>query len=386
MRPRTTLLLAGLPALLVAAGAPSQGFRLPSGLAVAVQTDVLRPLVRITLRLDLPAGLAEADVRMLGAALARGGAGPHSARDLQRSGMVDGHAWSFEVRGGSLFWSVLADSQDQEGAAEQLAHRVMRPDLAEGWRNLRAEAAETSGRAAFCAALARDPAHWNLPEDASLGRLLALGHAVLRPERATLSFQGDVTLAQARQLALLQFGTWRPGPPDALPDPVPRQADPRIALAPGSEGRTLQVGLERLSGPEGFQASADILVAHRLAGLFEWREGYLVHVRTLRPSEGFSQALRDLIADVDRRLAVPPGAEDLRILGEAREAAVLRQRLEPALAHHALPEELPLERLAPLLEAAAVRKRLRVLLEGAGSEDQAALAALGLGPVQRFNR
>lgn len=386
MRPPAAILFLAVPAQLVASGVPPQGFRLPSGLAVAVQTDVLRPLVRITLRLDLPAELAEADLRMLGAALARGGAGPHSAQDLQRSGMADGHAWTFEIRGRSLSWSVLADSQDQEGAAEHLAHRVVRPDLTEGWRNLRMEAAETSGRAAFRAALTQDPVHWNLPEDATLERLLALGRALLRPERATLSFQGDVTLAQARQLALLQFGTWRPGPPDALPDPVPRLAGPRITLAPGSEGRTLQAGLERASGPEGLQASVDILMAHRLAGLFDRREGCLVHAHTLRPSEGFSQALQALLAEVDRRLAVPPGAEDLRILRETRAAALLRQRLEPALAHHALPEDLPLERLAPLLEAAAVRKRLRVLLEGAGSEDQTALAALALGPVQRFNR
>lgn len=386
MKLRMFPFLIGLPALTAAGGPAPQGFQLPSGLGVSVQPDALRPLVRITLRLELPPGVAEADLRLLGAALARGGASPHSARDPHRLGSSEGHAWTFEIRGAALVWSVLADSQDQEGAAERLAQGVMRPDLAGGWQTLQAEAAELSGRTVFESALARDPVRWNLPQGASLGRLLALGRALLRPERATLGFQGDVTLAQARQLALLQFGTWRPGPPDPLPGPVPQLAGPRIALAPGAEGRILQVGVGLPPGPEGLQAAAEILVAHRLAGLFRQKEGCWVHARALLPSEGFPQALQGLLAEVDRRLAPPPGPEDLRALREGREAAALRRRLEPALALRALPEDLPIDRIGPLLAPSEVRKRLMVLLEGAGSEDQTALAGLGLGPVQRFNR
>lgn len=379
-------LLAGASVLMSAAEPAPPGFRLPSGLEVLVHPDAHRPLVRITLRLELPPGLAEADLRLLGAALARGGAGPHAGSSSRRPGRGEGHAWTFEARGTALIWSVLADSQDQEGAAELLAHAVIRPDLAGGWRELQAEAVEPAGGDAFRSGWTGEPAGWMAPEGATLGRLLALGRALLRPERATLRFQGDATLPQARQLALLQFGTWRPGPADPLPDPVPRLAGSRILLAPGPEGRALHAGFCLPPAPEGLQAAAEVLLAHRLAGLFDRSGGQLVHARALQPAEDFPQVLRALLAEIDRRLAAPPGAEDLRILQEERATATLRQRLEPSRAFKAPPDLLSLERIAPLLAPAVVRERLRVLLEGAGPEDQTALAALGLGPVQRFNR
>lgn len=373
-------------ALPVLAAAPEPLFRLPSGLTVVLRSDPVCPLVRLTLRVDLPDDLAEADLHLLGSALARGGAGPFAAPALARQLEAEGHTWSFEIRGRSLVWSVLADSQDQEGAAEVLAHRVLRPDLVEGWQRLRGETAEPSGREAFRARWVRDPAHWTPPEGASPARLLAVARVVLRPERATLLLQGDVMPAQARQLALLQFGTWRPGPAEPLPEPAPRQPEARALVAPGPEGRVLRMALRPFPGEEGPLAAHEAVLAHRLGGLFFQKEGALLHQRTLTAGETHAQALGSVLADLDRRLAGSPDLSDLRALEAARASAALRQGLEPAGASSALPEILPLERLGPLLEAATVRKRLVVLLEGAGPEDQAALADLGLGPVQRFNR
>lgn len=372
--------------LVSAADLPASGFQLPSGLTVSVRSDLARPLVRITLRLDLPAALSEPDLRLLGAALARGGAGPHSAEDVQRQRAAEGHVWTFERQDGALVWSVLADSQDQEGAAELLAHAVVRPGLYEGWHLLQKEAAEPSGRAALHARLTSDPAHWVLPQGSTLPRLLALGQAVLRPERATLAFQGDVTSAQARQLALLQFGTWRPSPSGPLPEPPPQADSSRVLVAPSLEGRALHLGLALGSRPGGLPMAQDLLLAHRLRGLFHRQAGYLIHRRSLSPSEGYPQALQALLREVERRLSLPPGAGDLRILNLERATAALHQRLEPSQALQGLPEPIPLERMGPLLAYETVRDRLVALLEGAGPEDQASLGDLGLGPVQRFNR
>ncbi len=380
------LAVAGASALVSGAQPSPASFRLPSGLPVVLLTDGLRPLVRITLRIEVPESLSAADLRFLAAALARSGAGPHSAAAFRSQRSAEGHAWRFEVRGRALVWSVLADSQDQEGAAELLAHGVVRPDLIEGWKRLQAEANAPGGRATLLAAVEPDPSRWPKPEGGSLGRLLALGTQVLRPERAILTLQGDATLAQARQLALLQFGTWQPGAPDPLPDPAPRWERPRVLLAPGPEGRILQAGLEPVPGSEALQAAVEILLAHRLSGLFAAGPEGLLHRRALAGTESFPQSLRALLAEVERRLSAPAGPEDLRALEAGRSAADLHRRLEPARALDALPEALSLAQIGPLLSPASIRERLVVLLEGAGPEDQAALADLGLGPVQRFDR
>ncbi len=380
---RAAVLMGILPVL---AATPEPLFRMPSGLTVVLRPEPVRPLVRLTLRVDLPSDLAEADLQLLGAAMARGGAGPFPAQVLARQMAVEGHAWAFGVRGRTLVWSVLADSQDQEGAAELLAHQVLRPDLVEGWQRLQAEGKDRSGRQVFRALRAQDPAHWVLPEGGTLLRLLALGRSLLRPERASLTLQGDVTAAQARQLALLQFGTWRPGDPDPLPDPAPRMAGARVLVAPGPEGRVLRVALRPISGPEGLQAASKALLTFRLRGLFLAGDDGLVHQRVLEGGENHLKALQALLAELDRRLARAPGTTDLHALEAARAAERLRQGLEPARALEALPDALSPDQMPPLLDPAALRSRLVVLLEGAGPEDQAALANLGLGPVQPFNR
>jgi len=353
--------LRGLPLLLpwalLASPAASQEFRAPNGLRVLLDERHDHPLVRLELRVAWEGPESSGP---LVAVLERSGAGGFGRAALERA-LAD-RGLSLKLGGGrhSLGWSMLADSQAQEDAFEFLAHGVFRPSLAEGLAALRRHP-KPSPEEAFRAALGLSVEDAGAPR-LDLPGLLALHRRMVRPERALLIIQGDLNLAQARQLVMLHFGTWAPaqdpsvqgsGEPPSIParqtfpgapraawagSPAPEggaparaahgllalllerafAGDPAIALeAPRPEGdagailfRTLpsagpdpeRVLRERLEplGVQGFQA-ADLEGAKR-----RWRAERLT--LALHPAE-------DLAARAERLLCGDPGAnlEEVRL-------------------------------------------------------------------------
>lgn len=205
-----------LPAALVASPPAGrvQEFRTPSGLRVLLEERHERPLLRLELRVawearELPGG-RECAGEMMCAILDRCGAGGMTRFALERSLGDRGLKLDFEGQKNSLFWSMLADSQDQEDAFQFLAHAVFRPSLVEGITATQREAKrEVSPEDAFRAALGF-PIEGVTVCELELPELLALHRQLVRPERAVLVIQGDLNLAQARQLVSLHLGTWAP--------------------------------------------------------------------------------------------------------------------------------------------------------------------------------
>ena len=91
-----------------------------------------------------------------------------------------------------------------------------------------------------------------VPKGAGLDHLefpevLALYQALVRPEHAVLVLYGDLSLAQARELALLHLGVWGPAPAPAVTAGAPSvQAAPRFsALLDGGPVAELWAGAIR---------------------------------------------------------------------------------------------------------------------------------------------
>jgi hypothetical protein len=89
----------------------------------------------------------------------------------------------------------------------------------------------------------------------------------LRPRGALLVLSGDVTLEQARALALRAFGAWTGAPPAAAPPPAPPPRRPtRILLVhrPGSQQSNILIGnIAQRAGDPQYYASA---IANRILG------------------------------------------------------------------------------------------------------------------------
>ena len=228
-----------LPCMLAAA--PADGwkeFRTPSGLRVVLEARHERPLVRMELRVAWPdaelppEGCAS---ELLCAVLGRCGAGGLSRFVLERT-LAD-RGLKLNLVGGrhGLAWSMLADSQDQEDAFAFLAHAVFRPSLSEGIiATLRDSKPSVTAEDAFRAALGF-PREGITICDLEPAALYALHRRLVRPDHAILLIQGDLSLAQARQLVLLHFGTWAPSPePSPEPKPGPRSVRIQRQMVPGS--------------------------------------------------------------------------------------------------------------------------------------------------------
>jgi predicted Zn-dependent peptidase len=262
MRPLPLL----LPAVLLgslAAGEP-QEFRTLNGLRVLLEPRHERPLVRLELRTawearELPGG-KECAGELMGAILERCGAGGLNRFALERSLGDRGLKLTFKGRRGSLAWTMLADSQDQEEAFQFLAHAVFRPALAEGVSAIQREAKRDAlSEAAFRAALGF-PMEGVTSCELDLPELLALHGRLVRPERSVLVIQGDLNLAQARQLVSLHLGTWAPAPvAPAVGDNAPVSA-PECLRVPGGAALVLAGS----AAPEG---NARTRAVHVLLGL-----------------------------------------------------------------------------------------------------------------------
>lgn len=230
-----------LPCLLVAAPAPEawNEFRTPSGLRVVLESRHERPLVRLELRVawptvDVPSEGCASD--LLCAVLGRCGAGGVSRFVLERT-LAD-RGLKLGLAGGrqTLAWSMVADSQDQEDAFTFLAHAVFRPSLAEGiTATLRDSKPSVTPEDVFRAGLGF-PREGIAICDLDSAALHALYRRLVRPEHAVLLIQGDLSLAQARQLVLLHFGTWAPAPePSASDKAAPRPSKLQRQGIPGNQ-------------------------------------------------------------------------------------------------------------------------------------------------------
>ena len=239
--------LLALACVLAPAQERTQEFRLATGLRCVLVENHSRPLIRMELKVrvcpEFAPDLDDGSLGVLARMLASAGAGSYSRTDFNRAADDLGLVLGFEARRDGLHWRLLAPSTAQEPAMEFLANAVFRPTLdgpaLETERKLLAQNAailpvRDAGIAAFEWDL-RDPRALLEPRGAGLERLqlagiLALQQRLLRPENAVLVLYGDLSLTQARQLALLHLGVWGPSPAPAPSGPAaPAPAGTRFA-------------------------------------------------------------------------------------------------------------------------------------------------------------
>lgn len=225
-----------LPALLAGCGALgaqaplAQEFRLPSGLRCVLLEKHDQPLVRVELatRWDSAEafGTLPGTAGILAELLRRGGAGPLSRAEFNRSLDDLGIAFAFESRRNAYVWRMAVDSRSQGPAMELLANAIFRPDfdgpMVEALRLQR----EREEQVLALPGRAKVRFLWNLGDPKQefpegLGRfasldfdgLQAFRRRVIRPEASVLVLHGDLNLVQAKELVHLHFGLWSPGPP-----------------------------------------------------------------------------------------------------------------------------------------------------------------------------
>ena len=276
---RTLLVLAGLLALVsggLAAAAGPQEFQLPSGLKCVLLENHERPLVRLELitqwdpALEPSAGNGAAG--FLFKVLETAGAGPYTRIVFNRRVDEMGLEFSFQGQVDRFRWSLVADSRSQETAFELLAHAVFRPvfegpEIQEQRQLLVRKATVASP---WEVAVDRFRMELGDPRVTSAGMALAkielkdlqdLHKRLVRPEHASLGLYGDLSLAQAKQLAFLHLGVWGPGPAPASPPAPPRMAVEtgfRVLMQAGLRAE-LWAGAKR--PPEGLKPGIEALLA-----------------------------------------------------------------------------------------------------------------------------
>lgn len=203
---------------LMAAG--RQEFRAPNGLRVILDPRHERPVLRLHLLVGWDSGkltgIQAEQVLQLRSILERCGAGDLNKSLLERKLADRGIRLTFEGTGDSLAWTMVVDSQGQEDAFELLGHVVFRPalgdDLGEGETKIYSDPAP---EACFRASLGF-PTVVSAPGVLGTAARYSLHRRLVRPEHAVLVIQGDLSLAQARQLVLLHLATWSPAPEPPL--------------------------------------------------------------------------------------------------------------------------------------------------------------------------
>lgn len=284
MRFRPLPVLLALSSLLVHGQAAVQPFTLPTGLKCLLVENHERPLVRMELSLRVePADepwARNGHVGFLAALMGSAGAGPYTRAAFNRAADDLGLVYGFEGRRDAFHWSLVTDSRSQEPAFALLANAVFRsdfdsPQLEALRRSLLLRAAGASLRERAVAGFLwnlQDPQATLVPGGAGLERmdlqeLLTLQRRLIRPENAVLALHGDLSLAQAKELATLHFGVW--GPP-AVPVPVlkttvPVPAEvPFMALLEGSSRAELWVGAARSTAPLGPEEPVLAVLLERL--------------------------------------------------------------------------------------------------------------------------
>ena len=213
---------------------------LPNGLRVLVAQRRGVPLVSVRLLLteagslgdaEGKAGLARLHLLVLSRGVLRDGE-PNSADDIAFAAESLGAALEVETlaEAGSLGLTVARPALEEalDLLGDLLLQPMLAPDEVERGREelLDARRQQLDDAAQLAPLLARR-LHWGpgaaglLPGAASLARLtrrdLLEQQRRLRPDACVLVLAGDIDLEEARSLALLQFGEWRP-PAQPLPE------------------------------------------------------------------------------------------------------------------------------------------------------------------------
>jgi predicted Zn-dependent peptidase len=254
---------------------------LPNGLKLVVIEQHRQPVLSIIL--SIPAGRAfdperkEGVADMLAALMTRGGAGARSGPEV---------AASIEALGGSLgaaadpdYLTVQADlvSSHAPLGFELLGDAVLRPKLAaadlETFRTQTAASLEASfgeietlAERVFLLGAYRAHPYARRSSPQTIRKithedLLAFRRARVRPAGSTLIVSGDITLAEARRLAMSAFSSWTGLRPAPLPAPAPTTAPTGIILvhAGGVKEATVVVGGTTFGGADSSYYAAAVL-------------------------------------------------------------------------------------------------------------------------------
>jgi hypothetical protein len=257
-----------------------------------------------------------------------------------------GVGFGFLPRTDAFTWRVVVDSRSQEAATELLAHAVFRPvfdgPLVEAHRQ--ALVKQAGGLPLRDRTVSRflwdlgDPRTLLAPGTQWMGRvefqdMQDLHRRLVRPERAQLALYGDLSLAQAKQLVLLQFGVWGPARPKETPLPLETPAPggvPFVAVLEPLPRADIWAGAPRPAG--GVKPGVEALLAILLEDLGR------------RPAGG-----------LDVQVELPPGGELVLRVG-AREGR--RSELVPGF--KAALDRLRVTGFSPLeVDRARVRWRAR---------------------------
>lgn len=254
-----------LPCLLALPLAGQQAFTLPNQLQVRLQSEPDRPFLGLRLEIAWPGGEEppgrEGAAGLLARVLGAGGAGPYDRLSLVRLLEERGIAFELQSGPGFLRWELRCSSTLQEEAFALLAHLVARPSCTGSILEAQRARLWSEHQAIGLAEWADRRFRWELlegrPESLSseyslsrlsLDDLSGLQRRLIRPEKAVLHIQGDLNIAQARQLALLHLGVWGPPPEPRLPaapgaKPRAPKAPACLAVAQGAPAATLALVL-----------------------------------------------------------------------------------------------------------------------------------------------
>ena len=402
-----------LPCLLALPLAGQPTFTLPNRLQVRLRYQPDRPFLSLVLEIAWPVGeeppgregAAALLVRVLGA----GGAGPYDRVSLVQ--LLEERGIAFELKSGPGFlrWEMRCSSTLQEEAFALLAHIVARPSFTGSILEAQRARLWREHQAIGLAEWAERRFRWELLEgrpeslgsEGSLSRLslddlFALQRRLVRPEKAVLRIQGDLNLAQARQLALLHFGVW--GPPPVPPLPAAPGAKPRnptppacLAVAQGVPAATLALVLPGDSRLDLAELIAELLPRwlDALPGELPGATGYVQRLADDRPCVILkvpggkrnppADAMQQLRLWIDRLTNRELVAEDLST------AARLRASRMAAQAGEFPPDGISparVEDLSALLRAWCSATQQRALLTGVLDLPQDHPALKGFGALE----
>jgi len=423
------VLILVIASFLAAGAEPLQEFRLPNGLRVLLIENHERPLVRLELRTawdpsEEPEGKAGLG-GFLADVLKTGGATPDKHAAFQRFLEDRALRLVFSLQPRSFSWSLLSDSQGQDGAFAGLAQAATRhefePTVVEARRQRLLQVVRERGPKLLAEDRFRqrtgDPSASWLPGEGTLVRLeyqdlLALSRRVLRPERSVLAIYGDMNLAQARQLSVLHLGAWGPSAEQPFQTPgqlqVPLPATRTWLVREARESVQLQAGSPLPSEPELPPSTAAICawlvqrevtinrpptltrVTFRLFPEGGWRlqasaNPGLSVAETMEAIQGLLARLRE------KRVAAAEWTAARQAWDSERRTRVLSPSLEAfalagqALRSMALEDHVEIGHVQTALGRLFAAEACSYLVTGAAPQDALWLEKAGFGPVEAVN-
>ncbi len=340
------------PAPIVAPALPrAQETLLPNGLRLILLEQHRLPALSLTL--SVPAGSAfdppdrEGMAELLAALITRGG-GARTAAQVATE--IEGVGGSLSASADPDFLTVQADVVSSHAALafDLIAEGLLRPALApselevlrgqtiDGLQGGLADPGTLAARIFLIGAYQRYPyARRATPASVSAisrDELVAFQKARVRPAGSMLVVVGDITLAEARRLALKSFGTWKGVKPAPLPAPVKNNPPRGIVLVhvPGARDASILMGGTTFAGTDTAYYAAAVL--NRILG--DERNGRLI--RALGREHGWTSATGASFLRTARlglfqaTAAVPAEAADSALREMSLQLDLLRNELAPA--------------------------------------------------------